>query len=68
MEYLWIAFTDLGIKTFDPAYPCDYVQQLLKLYGCKDYILHLTNKETLRGFAEDYLESCYQLEYIEGVN
>ena len=66
--YLWIAFTDkYGLITFDGNYSCDYVQSLLKLYGCKNYELHLTNEETLRFFLENYLEGCYELEYIGGL-
>lgn len=67
--YLWIAFTDkYGFTTFDGNYSCDYVQSLLKLYGCKNYELHLTNENTIRFFLENYLEGCYELEYIGDTN
>lgn len=65
--YLWLAFTDkYGFITFDGNYSCDYVQSLLKLYGCKNYELHLADNDTIMFFLYNYLEDCLQLEY-EGI-
>lgn len=65
-RYIWLAFTDkYGFITIDGEYSCDYVQSLLKLYGCKNYELHLADNDTIMFFLSNYLEDCLQLEYVK---
>lgn len=68
MNYIWICFTDkLGIVLFDGEYSITFIQQLLKLKGCKDYEIHLADNSTYLFFLQNYLEDCLQLEYTKEV-
>lgn len=62
--YLWLCFTDKGVRYFSGKLPLNNVEYILKqYYKCKDFECHYVDEETILIALKSFLENCFRLEY-----
>lgn len=65
-KLIWLCITDTGYETYSTDnWSADELNEFLINRGHKSFIIQLVPEDMINEAIIDYLNDCYELEYIE---